>query len=279
MFNHTLAKASDYNRGLPAPIRWAHVAWAAARPLIDTLLGWALLPRFRTWAPLILFTAAACWILAPRDPAMSASATAWFAAAGGDLRREIEALQQFGQGFSMLLLGAAIFLMDPERRRRLLDWAFAGGLLMLACTLLKGLTGRPRPRMGDPFGFIGPMGLYAIERAPGETRFISAWSGSSDLASMPSRHTAFAVLAAIFLSALYPRAAPLVWPLAVLVAAARVLTGAHYPTDVLAGAALGLLAGRHAIDRLWGVRLLDWIWKRWVDPTATPAAPALIRAG
>jgi membrane-associated phospholipid phosphatase len=143
-----------------------------------------------------------------------------------------------------------------------MDWAVGGAALMVACTVLKGMTGRPRPRLGDPEGFVGPLGVYAAPTGDGGVRFLNAWSGGSELASMPSRHTAFAVLAAVFLSAVYPRVSPLVWGLAVVVGVARVLTGAHYPTDVLAGAALGLLIGRYAIDRQWGGGLVEWIAAR-----------------
>ncbi len=263
MFNQRLATASDYNRGLPAPIRWVHVLIAALTPTVDVLLGWTLLPRFRGWAPLVLFTLATCWVLMPRDGAASASAKAWFATTGGDLRREIEAIQQFGQGASMFLIGLAIFLLDPRNRARLLDWALGGAALIAACTVLKRLAGRPRPNLSDPDGFVGPLGVYAAQVGDtDQVRFVSAWSGSYDLASMPSSHTAFAVLAAVFLSAVYPRVWPLVWALAVVVGVARVLTGAHYPTDVLAGAALGLLIGRYAIDRQWGGAVRAWIEQR-----------------
>ncbi len=57
-------------------------------------------------------------------------------------------------------------------------------------------------------------------------------------ASFPSGHSTVVFAVAVALAALYPRAR---WPLvalAVLVASSRVVLGSHYPSDVLAGAAL-----------------------------------------
>jgi undecaprenyl-diphosphatase len=62
-----------------------------------------------------------------------------------------------------------------------------------------------------------------------------------DRFSFPSGHTLHAVSYAILLSWHYPRWAPLLGLFAVLVAGSRVALGLHYPSDVLAGVALGTL--------------------------------------
>src|SRR5215475_6881257 len=60
-----------------------------------------------------------------------------------------------------------------------------------------------------------------------------------DRYSFPSGHTLHAVSFAWQLSAHFPELAWVVLPLAALIAASRVVLGLHYPSDVLAGAAIG----------------------------------------
>jgi undecaprenyl-diphosphatase len=60
-----------------------------------------------------------------------------------------------------------------------------------------------------------------------------------DRYSFPSGHTLHAVSFAWQLSAHFPELTWVVLPLAALIAGSRVVLGLHYPSDVLAGAALG----------------------------------------
>jgi undecaprenyl-diphosphatase len=62
-----------------------------------------------------------------------------------------------------------------------------------------------------------------------------------DRYSFPSGHTLHAVCFTVLAVAHVPQLAPLLVPFAALVAMSRVVLGLHYPTDVLAGAALGAL--------------------------------------
>ncbi len=61
--------------------------------------------------------------------------------------------------------------------------------------------------------------------------------------SFPSGHTAAAVAGALAAGRLFPRARLAWWLLAAGVALSRVYVGAHWPTDVVAGAVLGLAVG------------------------------------
>ena len=120
----------------------------------------------------------------------------------------------------------------------------------------------------------GPAGLYPVPTATG-FRMDSPWTSGYDLASFPSRHACFAALAAVFLCKIAPKLRPLALALAGIVAAARVVTGAHFASDVFVGAAIGYAMGVLATRDSWGVRALDRLWRRLVDPHATAALPRL----
>jgi hypothetical protein len=65
--------------------------------------------------------------------------------------------------------------------------------------------------------------------------------------SFPSGHSANAVLLAVFLSTLFPGGKPLFWTLAGAACLQRILSHAHWPSDVFAGALVGLVAAALAV--------------------------------
>jgi undecaprenyl-diphosphatase len=65
-----------------------------------------------------------------------------------------------------------------------------------------------------------------------------------DHGSFPSGHTLHAVMAAVVTASLIPAIAPVFLLIALLIALSRVVLGVHYPSDVLAGAALGGILGK-----------------------------------
>jgi undecaprenyl-diphosphatase len=66
-----------------------------------------------------------------------------------------------------------------------------------------------------------------------------AWIVPSDKFSFPSGHTAAAFLFAWMIHTIYPTFSVIAFIWAALVGLSRVLQGVHYPTDIVAGAALG----------------------------------------
>lgn len=73
------------------------------------------------------------------------------------------------------------------------------------------------------------------EAIPGYTSIVQP----SDKFSFPSGHTSAAFLVAVAVSWAFPVMAWILLPWAVSVGVARVMLGVHFPTDTLAGAALG----------------------------------------
>lgn len=59
--------------------------------------------------------------------------------------------------------------------------------------------------------------------------------------SMPSGHTAVSFAGLVMIGMLVPKYKPLTWTVAVLVGLSRIAVGAHWPSDVLLGAFIGMV--------------------------------------
>jgi decaprenylphosphoryl-5-phosphoribose phosphatase len=111
---------------------------------------------------------------------------------------------------------------DRGRRGRWL-WAAAGVPLTLGANFcVKQVVRRERPRLE---------GVAAVGRVPTSRSF-------------PSAHAATSFAAATMIGELEPRARPALFGAAGLMAFSRSYLGVHYPSDVVAGAVLGTVAGR-----------------------------------
>ena len=279
MLSPAIRMARDYNRSLPRPVRWLHVIIAAL------LAFWRATFAASWWGLHIVFPlllgAVGFVLVHPFDAHLSHLAERLSHALSGDLRRELTAWQQYGQGLAIALAALAIWLLEPLRRRRLLDLALAIALAKLIAQAAKMLVGRPRPRpeFEDPTTFLGPWGEYPIILKDSTIKLVHAWDiragAGTDLWSMPSSHTLFAAVLSVFLSAMYPRLRPLLLALVVLVGACRVIFDAHWATDVIVGAAAGYAIAAAVVHQFLGVRLIDTLWRRLINPHASPALPAI----
>jgi membrane-associated phospholipid phosphatase len=115
-------------------------------------------------------------------------------------------------------IGASI---DHKRRRQWLVGGAAGPLAVGANYLVKLAVRRERPLLdGHP----------ALAKAPSKLSF-------------PSAHATSSLAAATALGRVEPRARPALFTLAAAICVGRPYLGMHYPSDVLAGAALGAVVG------------------------------------
>lgn len=117
------------------------------------------------------------------------------------------------------------------------------GLPSLAATLLKRAVGRGRP---ETWTLEAPLSFQPMN-----------W-GAWEYQSFPSGHATTAFSLAAVIAFLWPRA---FWPalvFAALIALSRVILGEHYPTDITAGAVLGVL-GAYAVRNLFVAR--GWLFE------------------
>jgi membrane-associated phospholipid phosphatase len=121
-------------------------------------------------------------------------------------------------------LGAGAATADPPRRSRWIAASLVGPAAVGVNYAVKVAVGRRRPLIeGHP-----PLAL-----APSKLSF-------------PSAHATSSLAAATALARVAPRARPSLYALAAGICLSRPYLGMHYPSDVLAGAALGLVLGRLA---------------------------------
>jgi len=107
--------------------------------------------------------------------------------------------------------------------------------------LLKFAIGRGRPFVGgkaDPFNFV-------------------PFQGSGAYASLPSSHAVTAFALAFAVSALWPRLRVFMFTYAVVIALTRLVLLAHHPSDVVAGALVGIV-GAMAVRYWFAARRLGF---------------------
>ncbi|MHB1896787.1 MAG: phosphatase PAP2 family protein [Metallibacterium sp.] len=147
-------------------------------------------------------------------------------------RRVVGALfrlvSRLGDGVFWYVLMAVLSVFGGERGLRATVEMAATGLLALTLyRLLKHWTQRPRP-------FRSVDGIVA--HVPPLDEF-----------SFPSGHTLQAVSFSLIACAWFPMLTPLLLVFTLLVAASRIVLGLHYPSDVLAASAIGLVLGSGAL--------------------------------
>ncbi len=93
--------------------------------------------------------------------------------------------------------------------------------------ILKIIIGRARPMFSDPTLF-------------------NMFSQSNAFQSMPSGHTALSFAGLVMIGMLFPRIKWFTWTLAILIGLSRIYVGAHWGTDVIFGAFIGMICADFA---------------------------------
>lgn len=138
------------------------------------------------------------------------------------VRLAFRLISRLGDGVFWYTVMLGIVLADPvDGWLPALHMALAGFSGTLIYKWLKGKTLRPRP--------------YEVHQA------IHVAGAPLDRFSFPSGHTLHAVVFCSVGLTYFPALAWLLLPFTLLVALSRLVLGLHYPSDVLAGAAIGAL--------------------------------------
>jgi membrane-associated phospholipid phosphatase len=141
----------------------------------------------------------------------------------------------------------------PETRRSLLlrfgarlQFVFFAVLVpVLAGEVVKWIAGRGRPFVG------GKANAFKFE----------PFAGTEAYASFPSAHAVTSVALAFAVAAVWPRTRPVMIVYAILIATSRLVLLAHHPSDVVAGALIGLI-GAMSVRYWFAARRLGFAIRR-----------------
>jgi undecaprenyl-diphosphatase len=136
------------------------------------------------------------------------------------LVRALQGVSWLGNGILWYALMLALLVLHgSDAALPVLHMAFVGAVCTASYKMIKRGTVRPRP-------------FQAL-------RSIAAGAPVLDTFSFPSGHTLHAVAFTLVACGYYPALLVALVPFTLLTAASRVVLGLHYPSDVLAGAAIG----------------------------------------
>ena len=133
-----------------------------------------------------------------------------------------QAVSWLGNGLFWYALMLALLVADAHGAAMpVLHMAFVGAVCTCCYKMVKRTTVRNRPYQVNPL--------------------VSANAAVLDRFSFPSGHTLHAIAFTLVACFYYPALWVLLVPFTLLTAVSRVALGLHYPSDVIAGAALGAL--------------------------------------
>ena len=141
----------------------------------------------------------------------------------------------FGYGLAGVVIGVVVVVLDARRWRTIVAALLAVLVAGLLANIAQGAIGRLRPNQATTHLAFAPL-------------FAELWG--KERVSFPSGEAATALALACVLTRLFPRWWPLFYAAGTLAAAARLVNGAHYLSDVAAGALLGILVAHFVFRAL-----------------------------
>ena len=227
--------------------------------MVDLSKRWPLGLDRRYWPDYLAFFILALFILLFFDVYASRNAIAWAV----EWRQPFQFVTHFGLSDWVLIPSGIIFLVSfgiyrfwkrvSRWRLAIYELALLSGFVFaavggtgIAVNLLKRLFGRGRPAVFEEFGAFDFQYL------------LNDWT----FQSFPSGHSTTAMATAVVVGFLAPRFFRLFLILALVTGVSRVVVGDHYPTDVLAGFALGAI-GTYAVRNYFARR--RWLFQAMPD--------------
>ena len=190
----------------------------------------------------------------------------------GDVNRVFMLSEIFAHGFGLFVILLGIWQLVPDKRRFIPRIAACALFPSLCCLILKSLIGRRRPlsyRLPENWSIVeypADIGQTWIGWWPEQTTNLEYM-----MQSFPSAHTATALGLAIGMSHVFPRGWKLFWLVAILAASQRVVSLAHWPSDVLAGAAIAFaIAGSLNYRWTWLGLYLEKLENRFAPSSPQP---------
>jgi len=198
-------------------------------------------PPWRVVAALLILAA----VLIPSDGSLSLAIRT--ADIPGELNRVLNRAETFGHGAGVVMIALTLVIcLRPHYRTGLCAAAAAIGAGMTA-NIIKTMVARTRPSdLVDLASSTSPAPVFL--KYSNTSAYLSHLVTKAEQ-SFPSAHTATAFGLATALAAMFPRGRHWFTLLAVLVGMQRIVNGAHYVSDVLTGAAVGLVVGRLVVGR------------------------------
>jgi len=181
-----------------------------------------------------------------------------------------QAAEHFGTPYGALLILVTAWIILPQVRTRVvrtISAAIAAGLL---ANVVKLCISRTRP------------GKFDFDQSiwSSFTGVFQLGAGGSRHQGFPSAHTAFAIGFALMLGEMFPVARRWFLCVGALVAMQRIVACAHFPSDVLAGAAIGYVTARYYAGGTFVSRICEVVEARlFRDSTAGQLAVEAIAHG